>query len=72
MFPAVTAKEKVDTLAVIITANGQDHFLGFSQFAGSYGDDMAAAIYNLLAKNQRLGTIEAVCAVIPLRQILEK
>lgn len=60
LLPAITGNEKVDRLPVIISAKGQEHFLGVPQLVSSSGD-MAAAIYNLLAENQLLDTVEALC-----------
>ncbi|GBM55957.1 hypothetical protein AVEN_254977-1, partial [Araneus ventricosus] len=51
LLPAMTRNKKVERLRVIISANGQEHLLGVPQLTSCNGDDMAAAIYNLLAEN---------------------
>ncbi|GBM50933.1 hypothetical protein AVEN_36800-1 [Araneus ventricosus] len=61
LLPAITRNKKVDTLPVIISANGQGHLLGVPQLASCSGDDMSAAICNLLAENKLLDIVQALC-----------
>ncbi|GBM66065.1 hypothetical protein AVEN_207160-1 [Araneus ventricosus] len=61
LLPAITRNKKVDRLPVIISANGQEHLLGVPQLASCSGDNMAAAIYNLLAETKLLDTVQALC-----------
>ncbi|GBL80208.1 hypothetical protein AVEN_29181-1 [Araneus ventricosus] len=61
LLPAITRNKKVDRFPVIISANGQEHLLGVLQLASCSGDDMAAAICNLLAENKLLDSVQAMC-----------
>ncbi|GBO04733.1 hypothetical protein AVEN_173200-1 [Araneus ventricosus] len=60
LLPATTRNKKVDRLPVIISANGQEHLLGVPQLTSCSGDNMAAAIYNLLAETKLLDTVQAL------------
>lgn len=46
----ITRIEKVESLPVIISANGQEHLLGVPKLASSSGDYIAIAVHNLLIK----------------------
>ncbi|GBL76002.1 hypothetical protein AVEN_234317-1 [Araneus ventricosus] len=61
LLPAITRNKKVDRLPLFISTNGQEHLLRVSQLASCSGDDMAASIYNLLAENKLLETVQALC-----------
>ncbi|GBM71843.1 hypothetical protein AVEN_159962-1 [Araneus ventricosus] len=60
LLPAVTKNKKVDRLPVIISSNGREHLLGVPQLASCSGDNIAAAIYNLLADIKLLDTVQAL------------
>ncbi|GBN30875.1 hypothetical protein AVEN_47684-1 [Araneus ventricosus] len=64
LLPAMARNKKVERLPVIISANGQEHLLGAPQLTSCSGDDMAAAIYNLLAENKLFDTVQTLCCDI--------
>ncbi|GBL87833.1 hypothetical protein AVEN_192018-1 [Araneus ventricosus] len=61
LLPAMTRNKKFDRFPVIISANGQEHLLGVPQLTSCSGDDMAAAIYNLLAENKLFDAVQTLC-----------
>ena len=61
ILPALTGKEHVDRLPVVISFNGTEHILGIPAISAGTGKEQAIAVCNLLKEWDLEEKVEALC-----------
>ena len=61
LLPALTGKGKVDRLPILITAEGEEMFLGAPEAQSGTGKDEADAVYETLLQWDFLNEVKAFC-----------
>lgn len=61
LLPALTGKEHVDRLPVLVTGRGKEQLLGIPAISSSSGENQASAVHHLLEEWELTEKVQALC-----------